>query len=321
MSSIMAIRISTLLAVFATALVATTSAARALEPDKDEAKLLKSCEQRICEMALTKKPQGGDLDCDLSKTWAKSTLKGGEDKSVRWGFGDAQCRVKLDIARSDVIRVLTAKQATVEVPAHEVNCTVEDGTSASEVKAKLAPKLQFKGGKVEKIWINLEKIDGPPGIKATVWTAAGLVDSIGLFHGAMVKSVNKFLLKQCAQRYDMAGNPKPDPKDLAKQRAEKAKAQKAAAVKAAAAKAAREKAGGEKAKADAAKNAPSVEKAATTPAAQTDPKSGPSAAAPKPAAPAKGPTASAPQPADQPATHQPAVKKDDSQGSSAQAAR
>ena len=288
----------------ALASLAGTGAASALEPGKDEEKLIKSCEQRLCAMALTKKPQGPDLDCKLAKTWAKSTLEGGKSSGMGWGFGDARCTVNLDIGRDEVMRLLTAKEYTIKVPAHSVDCVVESDGKASKVRAKLAPKLLFKNGKAEKIWINLQEIDGPGGIEATVWTAANLVDNVGLFHGKMVKSVNKFLTKHCAKNYDMAGNPRPDPKEVALAAAAKAKARKAhiEKVRAAQAKAAAAKAKADAEKLAASKTLPPAEPASTpakpasiTPA-KPQPPTAPPAARP-PANPANPVPATAPLPA------------------------
>lgn len=202
--------------------------AMALEAEDGEAKALKACEQKICSMALTKKPAGEDLTCALSKTWDKDTLKKGESKSVKWGFGDARCTVDLDVKRADVILALTKKEHTVEIPAHTVTCMVERDGEPKPVTAKLAPKLMFKDGKADKIWINLSDIDGPANVKATVWMAANLEDTVGIFHKSMIKSVNKFLYQKCAQRYFADGRPKPDPKEIKKAKAEAAKAAKVA---------------------------------------------------------------------------------------------
>jgi hypothetical protein len=200
--------------------------AAALEATDAETAALKSCEQKICAMALSKKPSGDDLKCALSKTWDKDTLKKGESKSVKWGFGDARCTVDLDVKREDVILALTKKEHTVEIPPHTVHCTVERDGEPKPVTAKLAPKLIFKDGKADKIWINLSDIDGPANVKATVWMAANLEDTVGIFHKPMIKSVNKFLYQKCAQRYFADGRPKPDPKELKKAQAEAAKAAK-----------------------------------------------------------------------------------------------
>jgi hypothetical protein len=207
--------------VLAVAMVVPVTA-RALEPAANEAEAIKACEQRLCTMALGKKPTGEDLKCAVSKTWAKDTLKKGESKAVKWGFGDARCAVSLDLDRAEIIAALTKPEHTINVPSQTVKCMVEREGVAKPVTAKLAPKLQFKDGKAEKIWINLTDLDGPSTIKATVWTAANLEDTLGIFHKSMIKSVNKFLYQRCGQRYEANGTPKPDPKEIAAAAATKA---------------------------------------------------------------------------------------------------
>jgi hypothetical protein len=208
--------------------------AHALEPDAGEEAAIKACEQRLCKMVLNRKPAGEDLSCAVAKTWDRDTLKKGESNSVKWGFGDARCAVDLDIKRKDVISALTKKEHTIQVPAHTVKCTVERDGKPKPVTAKLAPKLVFKDGKADKIWINLSDIDGPSNVKATVWMAAKLEDNLGIFHGSMIKSVNKFLHRRCGERYYADGTPKLDPKDekrkkrLAKAAAKKAESKSAA---------------------------------------------------------------------------------------------
>jgi hypothetical protein len=178
-----------------------TSQTAALEEEPGEMDALKACEKQICTMILDKKPVGDDFKCRLSKTWAQSTIKGGETKTVRWGFGDARCSVSLKLSRADVVDALTKPEHTIELPLHAVKCEIVRENEVKSVSALLAPKLQFKDGKAKKVWINLDKIDGPADIKATVWTAANLEDSLGIFHKGMIKSINKFMHKQCAERY------------------------------------------------------------------------------------------------------------------------
>lgn len=175
--------------------------ASALEEPASELPALKACEKRLCAMVLGKKPTGDDLACDIQKTWAKSSLEGGKSKGVSWGFGDARCTVDLKLKRRDIVAALTKPSHKVFVPAHQVDCVIERNGEIKPVTARLAPKLEFKDGKADKVWINLESIEGPDDVKSTVWTAAQLEDTLGVFHRPMIKSINKFLLKQCAQRY------------------------------------------------------------------------------------------------------------------------
>ena len=197
-------------------------AATALEPGDGEKSAIKACEQQLCTMVLGRAPAGPDLQCDIAKTWDRSTLKKGESASLTWGFGDARCAVDLKLSRADVVAALTKPKHIVQVPEHEVQCLVEQDGKAKPVVAKLAPKLEFKKGKADKIWINLSEIEGPTAVKATVNMAASLEDTLGIFHGSMLKSVNRFLHKRCDQRYHADGSPKPEPEKKKKKKASNA---------------------------------------------------------------------------------------------------
>lgn len=173
------------------------SPASALEEGAGEAKAIDACDKRLCSMVQGKDPRGEDLKCALTKTWAKSTLKEADQRSVKWSFGDARCTVQVDINRGMVVAALSGKQGKLWVPAHTANCIVEQDGQVKNLTATVAPKIVFKDGRAEKVWINLLKIEGPPGIKATLSTAAQLSDSLGIFHRAMLKSVNGYIYKHC----------------------------------------------------------------------------------------------------------------------------
>lgn len=192
------------------AIVAGVTPAVALDPAPDEEKAVKACERKICTMVLGRVETGPDLKCDIAKTWDRDTLKKGESSSVSWGFGDARCSVDLTLSRADIIAALTAPKHTIDIPEHEVRCIVEQDGKQKPVTARLAPKLKFKNGKADKIWINLASVEGPTAVKATVNMAASLEDSLGLFHRSMLKSVNKFIHTKCGQRYFADGRPKED---------------------------------------------------------------------------------------------------------------
>jgi len=175
--------------------------ALALEGGPEEQKAIDACEKRLCTMLLKKEPKGEDLTCKLTKTWGKATIKEAESQSVKWGHGDARCSVDLNVARAAVVSAMTSDKFVYEVPLHTANCVVEQDGETQTVTAKLAPKIVFKEGRAEKVWINLKSVEGPTAIKATIWTAARLEDSIGLFHRQMIKSMNKFIERSCAKKY------------------------------------------------------------------------------------------------------------------------
>jgi hypothetical protein len=183
----------------------TGRSAHALDEPDDEWDKLKACEKRICSMILDKPAMGDDLKCDVQKTWAKSSLKGGESKGMSWGFGDARCTANIKFSRADIVNALTQPKYTIKVPRHTVNCVVERDQQLKPVIVKLAPKLEFKNGKADKVWINLKEMEGPDDIKGTVWTAAKLEDTLGIFHAPMIKQINKFMSQQCSKKYGPGG--------------------------------------------------------------------------------------------------------------------
>jgi hypothetical protein len=173
------------------------SPVRALEAGAGEAKILDACDKRLCDMVQLRNPAGEDLKCLLTKTWARSTIKEGDQSTVKWMFGDARCTVQLDISRQAIVSALSGGLSKFRVPPHTASCVVEEDGQLKNVRATVSPKIWFRDGRAEKIWINLLNVEGPASIKATLSTAAQLNDSIGIFHRAMLKSVNGYIYKHC----------------------------------------------------------------------------------------------------------------------------
>ncbi len=188
-------------AVVAAALsIALTPPASALDELKHEKKAISACEMKLCRMLVAKEAKGPDLKCDLTKTWGHKTIKEAESSSLTWGFGDARCTVKIDVKRSEIINAITAGKAKFHLADQKIDCVVEesaDGKDAKHVIVVVSPKIEFKDGKAEKIWINLKSADGPGGVTGTLKFASMLADKLGLFHGAMLKAVNGFIYKGC----------------------------------------------------------------------------------------------------------------------------
>lgn len=179
--------------------LATPAAAIDLAPNEKDR--LKQCERTLCRMILLKEKSGKDLNCDLTKTWQKSSIEKGGDKKISWGFGDAQCTTEVKLPRATILAALTLKKATIMLQRQTATCKVERSGKIETVRAVLSPKLKLKNGRADKLWINLKEIDGPADIKGTVWTAAGLADSLGLFHRSMIKGINKFAYRKCQQKF------------------------------------------------------------------------------------------------------------------------
>lgn len=190
--------------------------ARALDEQKGEAAAIKACDQRLCAILIQKNPRGDDLKCSLTKTWARSTIKEADSQKLSWGFGDARCSVDINLNRALVVSALTAEKQKLFVPPHTANCVVEHNGNLEKVTAVLSPKIAFKDGKADKIWVNLTSVEGPAGIKSTLLTAAYLADNLGLFHRQMLRAVNRHIERYCPNTYPQLVSASPQPAAKAK---------------------------------------------------------------------------------------------------------
>jgi hypothetical protein len=180
------------------------SAATALDEQAGEEAAIKACDKRLCAILLDKNPKGADLKCSLTKTWARSKIKEADSPRLSWGFGDARCSVDLDIPRAKLVAVMTGERSVFRAPRVTANCLVEYDGRPEKVTAVLAPKIEFKDGKADKVWVRLKSVDGPAAITLTVQTAAQLADTFGLFHRQMVRSINRYIERHCPKTLSVA---------------------------------------------------------------------------------------------------------------------
>ncbi|MDX2257737.1 MAG: hypothetical protein NW205_02365 [Hyphomicrobiaceae bacterium] len=186
----------------AVAVLLIAAPAMALEPKPDEGEKLKACEQNLCGIILSKDAGGGDLACQISKTWAKDKIeKGAGEKKLSWGFGDARCGIDLTAERAGIIKALTEKEHSLEMKPQTVKCEVEQAEGATTIDVTLAPKVTFKDGKAHKAWLNISKIEAPTVVKGAIWTVAKIEDNFGVFHGEIIEEINDFVGSKCAKRY------------------------------------------------------------------------------------------------------------------------
>lgn len=179
------------------ALASLTSPVFALEELKGEKKAISACERQLCSMLVLREQKGPDLKCDLTKTWGRRTIKDAETSQLSWGFGDARCTVKLNVSRAEIVGAITAKEGKFRLSAQEVHCQVEEGGETKNVIVVVSPKIDLVEGRAEKIWVNLVSTHGPSSITSLVRFAIQLEDGLGLFHHALLKSVNGFINKSC----------------------------------------------------------------------------------------------------------------------------
>ncbi len=184
-------------------LLAVAPTAEALEVLPDEKAGREDCERRFCEIILEGREKGPPLACDMTKTWDRVKIKkNGEKNALSWGFGDARCKVALEIPRGKIVPALHEEKHTFQFDRQTIDCKIEGADNKlNTLEVDAAPKIKFKNGRAYKVWINIEDVRGDSGLKTLVWTASKLADNVGLFHSATVKEINKFIHKTCKARY------------------------------------------------------------------------------------------------------------------------
>ena len=175
--------------------------ALALEEAKDEKERLEVCERDLCGILVARQAGGGDLQCNLQKTWAGSKIKQGvEERKMKWSLGDVRCGVKLEAKRQDMLDALTKPEYELKLATHSVQCEVEREKEVVPVSVALTPRAQFKDGKAVKVWLGVGEIQAPAVVKGAIWTAAQLEDTFGVVHSDLVKEINRFVYERCPKR-------------------------------------------------------------------------------------------------------------------------
>lgn len=191
------------LAVAATlaAVAAASAPASALVEGKDEKDNLRACERQLCEIFLKKSLKGDDLQCRIVKTWAKSTIKNGVDKKISWTSGDARCEMDLHLSRAELVAAVSAPQHRFMFKPHLIRCAIEEDKDVKSIRVLLAPEVEFKNGIAVGGKVHVKKIDAPFLFKTGIWTAATLIDKVGLFQKELTKEINKLSQKRCPEVY------------------------------------------------------------------------------------------------------------------------
>ncbi len=180
---------------FAASLVGGSMTALA---DAAEKANLKKCELSICELIVKKQADGGNISCDLTKTWgAKELEKGASAGKIKWSFGDARCQTKIDIKRAPLLKALADPSYDLKLAPTNVECQV--GADKEKVSFTLAPALKFEKGAVTKASLGIDNIKGAF-MKRMVLKSAQLIDKSSVLNGVIAKEVNKFITKKCPEQ-------------------------------------------------------------------------------------------------------------------------
>ena len=175
---------------------------RELTPEeKAEKESRKACKAKICDIIATRDSDGGDVSCDIVKTWRKEDIVNMLGGKVDWPWGKAVCQSKLELERKALALAMSKDAHEIVMPVQTVRCTLaqKDGGEPYTVEVTLAPKVRFEDGKATEASINWGKAEAPLLIYPLIYAGTGLDNQTNVLGPEVVRMVNEFTAKKCAE--------------------------------------------------------------------------------------------------------------------------
>lgn len=171
--------------------------------EKAERESRKACKVAICAAFHNRDPKGGDITCNVVKTWRKEQLQKIVSKAkVSWPWGRVQCVADIKIKRELLIKAMTAAKHEAVLDKHQVRCQIEREKDQAEVKFDFSPKVTFEDGKATKAVLNWGEIEAPSLVKGAMWTATATDNTFNVLDGMVVDDINDFISRKCMEVKD-----------------------------------------------------------------------------------------------------------------------
>ena len=189
-----------------------TATKRELTPEElAEKEARKACKMKICDIIATRDPNGEDVSCDIVKTWREEDIAKMLGGKIGWPWGKAVCQSKLELPRAPLAKAMSEASYEIVMPAQKVRCTLAQKTEGEPyaVEITMAPKVTFKDGKASEATLNWGEATAPMFIYPLIYAGTGLDNSANVLGPEVVRMVNEFTTKKCAEvkAEAPAGNP------------------------------------------------------------------------------------------------------------------
>jgi hypothetical protein len=181
---------------------APVASADALTPEeKAEKEARKACKIEICGVLATKDPAGPDISCDIVKTWREAAITKMLGGKFDLPWGKAVCQSKLVVEREVLAMAMSEASYEAVMPSQKLSCTLDqkkDGKPYT-IDVSIAPKVAFENGKAVTAKLNWGKASGPMLVYALIYTGTGLDNATNVLGPEVVRMVNEFTGKKCAE--------------------------------------------------------------------------------------------------------------------------
>jgi len=175
---------------------------RVLTPEElAEKDARKACKKKICDIIATRDPTGEDVSCDIVKTWREDDIVKMLGGKISWPWGKAVCQSRLEVTRKDLASAMSEPEYDMVMPAQKVRCTLaqKDGGEPYAVEITLAPTAKFENGKATEASINWGEASAPTFIYPLIYAGTGLDNSANVLGSDVVRMINEFTTKKCAE--------------------------------------------------------------------------------------------------------------------------
>ena len=180
----------------------TPEVKRELTPEElAEKEARKACKMKICDIIATRDPDGDDVSCDIVKTWREEDIAKMLGDKIGWPWGKAVCQSKLELARKPLALAMSEAQYEIVMPTQTVRCTLAQKTEGEPyaIEVTMAPKVKFENGKAIEATINWGEATAPMFVYPLIYAGTGLDNSANVLGPEVVRMVNEFTTKKCAE--------------------------------------------------------------------------------------------------------------------------
>jgi hypothetical protein len=169
--------------------------------EKAEKEARKACKTEICDILAARDPNGPDVSCDIKKTWRATTITNMLGGKIDWPWGNAVCQSKLVLTREALAKAMSEPKYEMALPVQKLRCTLaqkKDG-EPYEIEVSIAPKVAFENGKAVQAKLNWGEASAPMLVYALIYAGTGLDNSANALGPEVVRMVNEFTTKKCAE--------------------------------------------------------------------------------------------------------------------------
>jgi hypothetical protein len=168
--------------------------------EKAERESRKACKVAICSAFHNRKPEGGDIACNVVKTWRKEQLEKMVAKAkVSWPWGRVKCVVDIKLKREMLIKAMTEPKYEAALDRHTVVCAIERNENTADIKFDFTPKVTFERGKAVKAALNWGHIAAPSLVKGAMWTVTATDNTLNVLQATAIADINDFIESKCLE--------------------------------------------------------------------------------------------------------------------------